>query len=383
MACVAMTFILGCKTATTAFLAADAALSAPEELLPHKTPRNSVFGEYHQIHNVTDGRIKYEGYPKIRRLPNAAVAFAGPVAVWEEVATCIERSCIEEGRNPVDSLRYVTSSTPLDRISQVGVVLAYYDGNGPTIVSWNHEGSRRIEEHTALCMIGNVGDAEHDAFVGGVNTLFECLLTSKLLDGASLLACILGHLQRSSLDHDLMTRGIGGTYSGVWIDRSGVHPQPDILYAMLLPAHGFVRTVGTIARDDCLYASSGPSGHSIIFSYPRYGESAELMRQRVAQFEFETLPPLQWDFFSIVSGRPMPGLTIMELKRNQKFPATGRVILELKPIGDGAFDISFYVRTFVEDVMNDDPDLRGDIFLVYLPYDNEHDTLITVSSRQE
>lgn len=369
-----MTFILGFKTATTAFLAADAAVTMPEEQLDQRTPRDSVFGEYHHLHNVTDGSMKHEGYPKIRYLPNAAAAFAGPVHIWEEVANRIERRCVEEGLSALDALKCVVETTPLDISQKIGIALACYDGNEPTIVSWNHEGSQCILHHAhgAPCMIGSVpsrSERECDFFTVVTDRVLQTLLKGVSLgligDGAAVLACILGHLQRFGISPviDLMAKGIGGTYSGTWVDRSGVHQQPDTLYQILDGQNNF--TVGTIAREKCLVASR--EDHTVLFYYLLRGESAESARQRTSRLTSETLPQVgrsfAWDFVVVISVKPLPSVTVIETKRKQRFPATGPVVLEA--VDDG-FDL--HVTRLIDVVRLDVRD-DEDIFLAYCPYD--------------
>jgi hypothetical protein len=365
-----MTLIVGWATESAAFLAADAAVTwtgDPNEA--EEFPKTSVFSERHPVGTSKGGVTTYEGAWKIKPLPFGAIAVAGQMSISDRVSAQIARLCFGRGMPPLEALNQVVQDTNSGDISRIQLVLAHHDGTRPWIHSWNDGGSRRVEYQSGVCMLGSMGGSTEPVVVhaqGLLERIVRATSNEPTFGNAAFLACALGLLQRFSLLFRLIDKGIGGTFSGAWIDRSGVHLQPDIFYLIGHPTTGVVRAVSTFARNGCLLARSNE--HFVIFCNSIFGESTEMMRQRLGDFRERIIPELlsscQWDFVNIISGRPLAGLLTLEFQRSRQFPSNEPYVAAFQRTESGyaEFEIEFDAADLSE---------LDKAILFYVPFNRE------------
>ena len=89
-------------------------------------------------------------------------------------------------------------------------------------------------------------------------------------------------LQSYGIHDYLIENGVGGGFCGLYMDQSGIHWQPDILYLVVHPQLKDVGMVGSFGRTNiwCLFSSMTRAGR-LVFAHEKRDESGELYRQRV------------------------------------------------------------------------------------------------------
>ncbi|WP_146577826.1 hypothetical protein [Neorhodopirellula pilleata] len=184
------------------------------------------------------------------------------------------RSEIADGQDSQTAFESATRDDALKR--QVKALMAYTVESSPRLAVFNEDEDGTVCWNADSAQIGSIGDAFRD-------------LTNKCLEGirstpdisARHLVQTLALVQSYGIHSYLLEDGVGGSFCGLYVDQSGVHWQPDTLYAVIDPNLESVGIVGAFARRNvfCLFSSLCEAG-SIVFAYPEHNESGELFRQR-------------------------------------------------------------------------------------------------------
>ena len=247
-----MTYCLGWKTQTCAYLVADTATTSPR---PLSTLRSS-FGEQH-VSGVKENI--QEGALKIISAHNAGITFSGDSRLGYEVVETL-RMAVKAGVAPQPALkRAIDSNINPGGELDLSVLYAFVEGGDAHLISFNRDHDRCYVEHAP-------GDLVQLGYLVGQEGTFVCQISDAFLGklrmelgGSSLLACALGLCQSYGIHNVLLTHRAGGAFVGAFVDASGFHWQPDIAYLLFTPGEpNFSEhaAVFPFVRDDVLVVRS-------------------------------------------------------------------------------------------------------------------------------
>lgn len=261
-----MTYLIGWKTETSVFLAADSALTSRRGL--SLDVNFSSFGEEH----LNDGqRIVEERMPKMLMKNNIGAAFAGTVSLATDIIYTFFNE-IDNGKQPLEALKWavgICNPTPLDDRSAV-VLVAYTENAHPYLLSFNANHDHVIKEEHALVQAGSMPQN----YKNFTEYSLSQILPNTVFEPDKHLASMLGIFQTYGVIDDLLAHGVGGAFSGLWIDDVGGHWQPDILYKL------DDKLVSTCFREDCFLIGSPTIGQSrCLIAYIPPKSQSELLAQ--------------------------------------------------------------------------------------------------------
>jgi hypothetical protein len=245
-----MTYCLGWKTQTCAYLVADSAVTsgcAPSML-------RSSFGEQHvtgERKNVEEGALKIISAPS-----------AGLTSSARDATICFDiadtfRLALAVGHAPRQALESAIISNVKPGRVDFSLLCAFVEHGEPHLLSFNRDGEQGLVEHEAGDLVqlgalvgrGNVVSQISDAFIG--------YLTKSDLDGPASVACALGLCQSYGILNPLLSHGVGGAFVGAFVDASGFHWQPDMAYSLITPGEPpEYPVVFSFIRDDVLIVRS-------------------------------------------------------------------------------------------------------------------------------
>lgn len=258
-----MTYCLGCVDGNAAYLIADSAVTSGEKPQSERTS----FGERH--HHDSKASVE-ERALKIFDLGSAALTFSGNVDLGYSFIEIVHK-VLAAGEGPerafqvgAQSVSSPTSSAALQ------VMMATYSEEGPKLTSYNERGDGLIREKRDLVQFGIVGPENID-FVPNLVSLAG----PRTPDAAAKLAVLLGNIQSFSVrDCFMEQRGIGGVFTGLFIDSRGISWQSDMAYLLVndevllggdasnLKGH----CISSIVRDNILVVRSPFSGGATGFT---------------------------------------------------------------------------------------------------------------------
>jgi len=251
-----MTYALAWKTKSEVFLAADTALtSVPDPRTAHVT--ESSFGQKHVSHERQDRKVE-ERILKLFLKKNIGLTFAGSYGLALRVVSSFFEE-IDKNKSPREAL---DSALFINRIrdgESLQLVIGYFDDE-PRILSFNMDGDFKVQEDARLVQIGNPLPVHK-----GLTNTWIADVSSKIIHNPEAhLSALLGIFQSYNLFSPQMERGIGGAFCGLYVDQTGGHWQPDILFM----EYGGQREkhVSTCFRHDCLVINSPTIGQSRSFT---------------------------------------------------------------------------------------------------------------------
>ena len=284
-----MTYVVAWKNETTAFVVADAAMTSPY------SPKRafSTFGEKHKAFpfpfraSPDEERFVEESALKIFAFDHCIFSFSGNVDVGVEAAN-VFRASLADGRDPFTCLTLAGNGR-----TSVSIIVVYCDDTGPHLI---HYAGKHYCENNSPCQIGSAPQHVQDAtreFITGrlrhtVKGLSKVLIHPDALPMVELVS-VMGRLQSFGIHEDLIHYGIGGTFTGAFVNQDGVSWQPDILYLRhrhdsekLQPVVAGVRSDSLITR----YVAENGTVCSCGFNQQRPDESLEIARQRMADARY-------------------------------------------------------------------------------------------------
>lgn len=216
-----MTYILGWKNYSTVFLVGDSVI-----IMEHhngdgikNTFRNQTsFGE---DHIYEEGKTVSEKWLKLYDLDNKVIlAISGDV---------------EEAHEGIKFLKlYLETGTDVElaiensfRDKKVGILAGYMDGDVPRLISYNAKGKKGLHEH-AFFEVAHSGTID-SSFIDQTEEFFS-QIDSKDWSEDQILASLIAVTQSYGFQENQMKRGVGGFFSGIRINVSGVSWQPDLVF---------------------------------------------------------------------------------------------------------------------------------------------------------
>ena len=217
-----MTYCCGWQSNSAAFVIADAAVTSPGITKPED---RTSFGE---LHAQGVDRCVEEAALKVNPIGCTAVTFAGSSMAGRLIEEYFALE-LNAGVSPSAALEKVLDSSDLRNLrSKVQLIAAYHDEGHPRLISWNAGGNGAVLGHFHIVQVGSVEDVYRritNYLLGRVRKLN--------LDPTRELVNALALCQSYGSFFYLMEQGIGGVFSGAYVDASGFHWQPDILYVRL------------------------------------------------------------------------------------------------------------------------------------------------------
>ncbi len=367
-----MTYCLGWKTPTCAYLVADTAVTsgrAPNTL-------RSSFGEQH-VSGATEN--VQEGALKIISARGAGITFAGNAALGRAVADTF-RMALSAGLAPWPALQSAIGSNISrgDRVD-LNVLSAFVEHGEPHLLSFNRDNDQRLIEHAPgdLVQLGSlVGKANvqcqiSDAFIGRLKT--------PILEGSSLLACALGLCQSYGIHNPLLAHGVGGAFVGGFVDTSGFHWQPDIAYLLFTPDEPDFSehdAVFPFVRDDVLVVRSLLADGPPRIFINSLGDPRETLLKRAEEVDQQclvALRELQFEYLVCLNTK-IPVVAVIEMGRRSEHreivlhpllppSAEGKGHM---PMSIGPTLFSLLGATYAQ--MSDHPDAMLGAMLFYMNY---------------
>lgn len=242
-----MTYCIGWKTTSAAFLVADSAVTSKAPPLFEK----SSFGELH-ARDVRRGPLDpkmnvEEALLKVFRIGPAIVTACGPFDSAVEVLRRLRHE-LETTESICDALGRATAAHPQEG-GRVQLLLAFFAEGEPRLVSFNKDWDQAVCEEDSIVQLGSASEgyrirteeaireyAEPAAYPTVVSQHFDqsVFVTSavpQFLSSRAFLALVIAQAQSYGVHEIVLEDRFGGAFSGAYVDRAGVHWQPDILYA--------------------------------------------------------------------------------------------------------------------------------------------------------
>lgn len=301
-----MTYALGWRTEKAVFLAADSAVTTFGSDDAPDMPRSS-FGESHY---QDSSRKVEERMPKLLLRKNIGVTFAGNVQLAVQIIQTFHAE-IDKGSVPKIALKWaVGMHHPKPTDKTVTIIVGYYSDQHPHLLTFNSQDDHSVREDEVLVQAGSLPKNHRDF------TEFSLahILPGTVFEPDRHLASMLGIFQMYSVFDELMDHGVGGAFSGLFIDEAGGRWQPDILF--ILPD----KMISTCYREDCLLVGSPTIGESrCLIAYLPPKAKAEILKQ--AEKAIEQGKKVQkeavYDFVVLPNGEKKT-LTLIQMQKNPK-----------------------------------------------------------------
>lgn len=228
-----MTYCIGWKSATAAFLVADSAFTSYR---PPVFGRKSSVGELHpQIPGDPLGPRMHvqEGAMKVFRIRNSIATFSGDKESGYAVLRRL-RAAFELTDDPHVALeRAVLEGSAASAAANIRVLVASCADGQPRLISFNRAGDRAVVEEDGIIQIGTAID-EHRIRTADAIKSYASLRrpsgTSGVTPDRVQLAMVIAQAQSYGTHHLVLDHGYGGAFSGAYVDGTGVHWQPDMLF---------------------------------------------------------------------------------------------------------------------------------------------------------
>ncbi|PIR48143.1 hypothetical protein COU80_05970 [Candidatus Peregrinibacteria bacterium CG10_big_fil_rev_8_21_14_0_10_55_24] len=342
-----MTYALGWKTENEVYLAADSAITLKNS---QETPgrAKSSFGEGH-----LRGSEKFveERMQKLLLRNGIGVAFAGNVQLAiTTISTFFEE--IEKSVSPIEALKWaIGMHNPESTDKKITILIGYHDGNHPHLLTFNSQDDRQFRTDEILVQAGSMPEP-YKKFTG---SSLSKILPETIYDPRRHIASMLGIFQTYGIVDDLITHGVGGAFSGLWIGKSGGNWQPDIMFVL------DDKMVSTCIRENCLLVNSPTIGESrclITNIPPRAHQEVVAKALQVAKDAKLLHREAKFDFVVIINKQNMT-VTLLEMRKNNKH---GLLLLEPFTAASGRTGIAYAVTPKLFEIIN------LDVFFKNIPY---------------
>ena len=249
-----MTYCCGWRSDSAAFVLADAAVTSPGITKPED--RTS----FCELDVQGADRCVEEAALKVNPIGCTAVTFAGSSRAGRLIEEYFALE-LNAGVSPSAALETAVRSSDLRSLrSSAELIAAYHDKGHPRVISWNAGGNGVVLGHFDDVQVGSVKEVYRNItknLLGGVGRLN--------IDPTRELVNALALCQSYGSFFYLMDQGVGGVFSGAYVDASGFHWQPDILSVLLDGSLNCAGGVSVIMRGNVLIANSAVLGGVRVF----------------------------------------------------------------------------------------------------------------------
>ncbi len=310
-----MTYILGWKTGSAVYLAADSAIEHKQSTNPTNPTRvsQSITSSFGERSVYEPQRTVIEGVQKLINLGDAAVAICGDYGLCREVVTTFKDalSIVDDPRMALEVA--VKSNGPFnDPNRQVHLIVAFPESPKPALLAFNIEKDQIIHEVQTdhLVQFGSI-DPAHKS----VSPQMIKRLRSLDFQSDQLLVCTLAFLQSYGIHSYLLEHGVGGTFSGLTIGGRSIEWQKDILFCLHNVDNPDVNLVSSIVRDHVLVVRSTLSNSCNYFGDSLTGGLNDDWKARWWDPAFEFPKGGQFDFVVLLNTR-FRIITVVEMLKH-------------------------------------------------------------------
>ncbi len=229
-----MTYVLAWKSGGKAFLCADSAITIDGEDKSRTYPSKSSFQEWHVF---GDKRTVVERMLKIARFTNVAMAFSGDVYL-ADIVIGETKARIAQGNSPREAFQLaIMNCSPIER--ELQLVLCIQGQSYQEVLTFDSSRNCDIEElpDNAWTYLGRFDEDLNKLIVNTIDQLLG-------MPPAVVLTRALAILQSFCIHSPLLSDiGVGGVFSGLWMDSEGIFWQPTTLNIIgfpKTPAHRLV-----------------------------------------------------------------------------------------------------------------------------------------------
>ncbi len=252
-----MSYLLGWKTRSNAYIAADSMLTGAVTSIDAQ----SSFGES-QI--CEGGNSVAERALKITVDEDLAIGLCGDFRVARGLASSVIRS-YRRLRDPKAALQeMVASNGPFPRGCDAQLIVAWKGRPGPRLFCFNHDGSATLRE--AGTGEGFQLGSARAMHKGMTWELLKPLVALEDQGPAVHLTATLGLLQSYGIHDYLLPDGVGGSFTGLTVTREAIAWQPDLLYLIDEPGKDIWSGVATCVRDHNLIVNSTITNGARVFA---------------------------------------------------------------------------------------------------------------------
>lgn len=218
-----MTYILGWKNNTSVFLVGDSVITIEHPNVDgnKNTFRNQTsFGE---DHINEEGKTVSEKWLKLYDLKDKIiVAISGKVRDAYDGIDSLKKSIASQAEFDLrQELRYSFFG------KEAGVIIGFIENEEPVLISCHCDGFPSFIEHSPFEVVhsGKI----HQRFKNQTQSAFS-QFTKNGWNDDQILASIIAVTQTFCFQEDIISQGVGGFFSGIRIDRTGVTWQPDLAF---------------------------------------------------------------------------------------------------------------------------------------------------------
>lgn len=305
-----MTYALAWRTPNEVFMAADSAMTTRGENITPMTQESS-FGEGHFVDDQRSVVVE-ERVVKLFLRNNVAITFAGSYRLAINIITSIYDHLGSE-MSPRAALEAALFTHRFPQGETVQLAIGYFDTQ-PRLISFNSNGDLLIREDEQIVQIGNPLPVHRNL---SENWIRDVAYEADAEAGMRLSA-LLGVFQSYTIFSPQMERGIGGSFSGLYVDSQGGRWQPDILFIEYGSERG--KIVSTCFRHNCLVVNSPTIGQSrCLMSYTLPADMRLLLGQTQKAIEKGRKLRLNAEYeYVVIFHAGKVNITLIEMQRNRK-----------------------------------------------------------------
>ena len=258
-----MSHIAAWKAHGVVYIVGDTATTllspTPEQVA--KLSRESTSFSERNISEPT--KLVFEGTLKIINLGQLVVAFAGDI----DTANCmVEAICdhLRDQQTPRAAFeRAVLGFVPISREREVALIAAYPSEDKSTLLVFNESGQQHVTEvHEGhLTQIGNLPELERSFtrhFLKSTYFIQE--------EPSRILITAMAAMQSYGLRSTLLENGVGGTFTGVYVDADGVSWHEDVLIMLVDTAETPSGLITIAVRGNALISQSSRERTTRVFA---------------------------------------------------------------------------------------------------------------------
>lgn len=304
-----MTYCIGWKSPSHAFLLADSAITSPQPL----TRQTTSFGEQHTNDH---GQSVQERSLKVINYGVAALTYAGDQRLALSIAGSL-KLLLDQGGEVLPSFRQALEiNNPQPSGRSAALLLAFHDSAGPRLIFCDSGECEEFHEIERIEQIGSI-DEEHARLSHDLLNSISSLAYNRNLT----LSAVIAFIQSYGIHSYLLERGVGGFFAGIAVGPEGVTWQPDLSYMLYNADHdeAFSRgkSVASVVRQNALSVRTDVADVPPATFTCRLGnetrESATNRAETAYQACLEAARTCQFYAIAMINRR-FPRVTIVEMR---------------------------------------------------------------------
>ncbi|MFC1720751.1 hypothetical protein ACFL0K_00650 [Patescibacteria group bacterium] len=269
-----MTYAIAWKTDKEVFLAADSAITTTRKNAGVRLDTEmTAFGRKNFIKDDKTKTVE-EKVLKVFLKNNVGLTCAGYFPLIREVAKAFYEELAKDV-SPIEALRWSLGLNPVPKDKDLQCAVGFYD-EVPKILFFDSQQGSSVYEDIDLVQMGNPPEKFREMTELWIDTSPEQIADKPEFQ----LTRMLGLFQTYDLlNPPLLELGIGGVFTGVFIDSSGGHQQSDMFFVEY--GGDIEKTVSMCVRHDCLVINSPIIGQSRCFLNTFLPNTSEIIKNQI------------------------------------------------------------------------------------------------------